>query len=205
MTRVVRSAPQYQGISRRVLRGATYDPGHWTFYFCTRGFDFVVSVLVRLMLAVLPYARGRGFDSRSEHSTCIWELHTNDSMWSYQILRFNVKMIPHKQCCVKIHERKIILCIWNAFQVLDYVRTTIDTSTCIHFLSPSGQHGQNCHLQILKSIQMLYIGFCYKSYIKNRKTFIGKKLFWRKLFSNICWYYKKHGEESYRIFSPKHF
>jgi hypothetical protein len=23
----------HQGISRRVLRGATYDPGHWTFYF----------------------------------------------------------------------------------------------------------------------------------------------------------------------------
>jgi hypothetical protein len=22
----------HQGISRRVLRGATYDPGHWTFY-----------------------------------------------------------------------------------------------------------------------------------------------------------------------------
>jgi hypothetical protein len=27
----------HQGISRRVLRGATYDPGHWTFYFCRRG------------------------------------------------------------------------------------------------------------------------------------------------------------------------
>jgi hypothetical protein len=55
----------HQGISRRVLRGATYDPGHWTFYFCRRGFGLVVSVVVPSMLAVLPYARGRGFDSRS--------------------------------------------------------------------------------------------------------------------------------------------
>jgi hypothetical protein len=26
----------HQGISRRVLRGTTYDPGHWTFYFVDR-------------------------------------------------------------------------------------------------------------------------------------------------------------------------
>jgi hypothetical protein len=49
-------APPYP--SRRVLRGSTYDPGHWTFYFCRMGFGLVVS-------AVLPYARGRGFDSQS--------------------------------------------------------------------------------------------------------------------------------------------
>jgi hypothetical protein len=59
----------HQGISRRVLRGTTYDPGHWTFYFCRRGFGLVVfSVVVPLMLAVLPYARGRGFDTRSRFS-----------------------------------------------------------------------------------------------------------------------------------------
>jgi hypothetical protein len=39
---------------------------HWTFYFCRRGFGWVVSVIVPLMLAVLPYARGHGFDSRSD-------------------------------------------------------------------------------------------------------------------------------------------
>jgi hypothetical protein len=55
----------HQGIYPRVLRGTTYDPGHWTFYFCGRGFGLVVSVVVPLILAVLPYARGRGFDSRS--------------------------------------------------------------------------------------------------------------------------------------------
>jgi hypothetical protein len=32
---------------------------------CGRGFGLMVSVVVSLMLAVLPYARGRGFDSRS--------------------------------------------------------------------------------------------------------------------------------------------
>jgi hypothetical protein len=50
----------HQGIFRRVLRGTTYDPGHWTFYFCRRGFGLVVSVVVPLInvtLAVLPYAR----------------------------------------------------------------------------------------------------------------------------------------------------
>jgi hypothetical protein len=52
-------------ISHRVLRDATYDPGHWTFYFYRRGFGLVVGVVVPSMLAVLPYARGRGFDSRS--------------------------------------------------------------------------------------------------------------------------------------------
>jgi hypothetical protein len=31
-------------ISRRVLRGITYGPGHRTFYFCRRGFGLVVSV-----------------------------------------------------------------------------------------------------------------------------------------------------------------
>jgi hypothetical protein len=40
-----------------VLRGATYDPGHWTYCFCWRG--FVVSVFVPLMLAVLPCERSR--------------------------------------------------------------------------------------------------------------------------------------------------
>jgi hypothetical protein len=33
--------------------------------FCGRGFGLMVSVVVPLMLAVLPYARGCGFDSRS--------------------------------------------------------------------------------------------------------------------------------------------
>jgi hypothetical protein len=33
--------------------------------FCRRGFGLVVSVVVPSMLAVLPYARGRGFDSQS--------------------------------------------------------------------------------------------------------------------------------------------
>jgi hypothetical protein len=47
----------HQGISRRVLRGATYDPGHWTFYFVEGGgFGLVISVVVvPFMLAVLPY------------------------------------------------------------------------------------------------------------------------------------------------------
>jgi hypothetical protein len=49
------------GISRRVLRGATYDPGHWNILFYRRGFGLVVSVVVPSMLVVLPYARGRGF------------------------------------------------------------------------------------------------------------------------------------------------
>jgi hypothetical protein len=35
------------------------------FLFHRRGFGFVVSVVVPSMLAVLPYARVRGFDSRS--------------------------------------------------------------------------------------------------------------------------------------------
>jgi hypothetical protein len=39
--------------------------GYWGALFCRRGFGLVVSVVVPLMLAVLPYARGRGFDSRS--------------------------------------------------------------------------------------------------------------------------------------------
>jgi hypothetical protein len=61
----------HQGISRSVLRGTTCDPGHWTFYFCRRGFGLMVGVVVPLMLAVLPYARGRGFESLSRlHS--IW-------------------------------------------------------------------------------------------------------------------------------------
>jgi hypothetical protein len=34
-------------------------------YFCRRGFGLLVSVVVPLMLAVLPCARGCGFDSRS--------------------------------------------------------------------------------------------------------------------------------------------
>jgi hypothetical protein len=33
----------HQEISHRVLSGATYDPGHWTFYFCWRRFGLVVS------------------------------------------------------------------------------------------------------------------------------------------------------------------
>jgi hypothetical protein len=33
--------------------------------FCGRGFGLVVGVIVPFMLAVLPYARGRGFDTRS--------------------------------------------------------------------------------------------------------------------------------------------
>jgi hypothetical protein len=41
-----------------------YDPGHWTFYFLWKGI-WLSSVVVPLMQAVLPYARGRGFDSRS--------------------------------------------------------------------------------------------------------------------------------------------
>jgi hypothetical protein len=38
--------------------------GPWSLnlLFCRRGFGLVVSVVVPLMLAVLPYARGRGFD-----------------------------------------------------------------------------------------------------------------------------------------------
>jgi hypothetical protein len=36
-----------------------------THLFCRSGFGLVVSVVVPLMLAVLPYARGRGFDSWS--------------------------------------------------------------------------------------------------------------------------------------------
>jgi hypothetical protein len=62
----------HQGISRRVLRGTTYDPGHWTFYFCRRRFGLVISVVVPLMLAVLPYARGRGFNSRSRLLFIVW-------------------------------------------------------------------------------------------------------------------------------------
>jgi hypothetical protein len=60
----------YLYISRRVLRDATYDPGHWTFYFCRRGFGLVVGVVVPLMLVVLPYARGRGFESQSRLYMC---------------------------------------------------------------------------------------------------------------------------------------
>jgi hypothetical protein len=41
------------------------DPGHWTFCFIEGDLTKVVSVVVPWMLAVLPYARGRGFDSRS--------------------------------------------------------------------------------------------------------------------------------------------
>jgi hypothetical protein len=63
-SKIISCGMVHQGISCRVLRGATYDPGHWTFYF-RRGFGLVVSVIVPSMLAVLPYARGRGFDSRS--------------------------------------------------------------------------------------------------------------------------------------------
>jgi hypothetical protein len=37
--------------------------GNLLFY--RRGFGLVISVVVPSMLAVLPYARGRGFDSRS--------------------------------------------------------------------------------------------------------------------------------------------
>jgi hypothetical protein len=62
----------HQGISRRVLRGNTYDPGHWTFYLCRRGFGLLVSIVVPLMLAVLPYARGHGFDSRSGLLFIVW-------------------------------------------------------------------------------------------------------------------------------------
>jgi hypothetical protein len=63
----------HQGISHRVFRGTTYDPGHWTFYFCRRGFGLVqVSIVVPLMLAGLPYARGRRFDSRSKLLFIVW-------------------------------------------------------------------------------------------------------------------------------------
>jgi hypothetical protein len=62
----------HQGISPWVLRGTTYDPGHWTFYFCRRGFGLVVSVIVPLMLAVLPYARGHGFNSLSRLLFIVW-------------------------------------------------------------------------------------------------------------------------------------
>jgi hypothetical protein len=37
----------------------------WSLNFLRTGFGLVVSVVVPAMLAVLPYARGRGFDSRS--------------------------------------------------------------------------------------------------------------------------------------------
>jgi hypothetical protein len=59
-------------ISHRVLRDTTYNPGHWNFYFCRRGFGLVICAVVPLMLAVLPYARGRGFDSRSRLLFILW-------------------------------------------------------------------------------------------------------------------------------------
>jgi hypothetical protein len=62
----------HKGISRRVLGDTTCDPGHWTFYFCRRGFGLVVGVVVLFVLAVLPYARGRGFDSRSWLLFIVW-------------------------------------------------------------------------------------------------------------------------------------
>jgi hypothetical protein len=48
----------HQGISRRVLRGATSDPA-WSLnlLFYRRGFGLVVSIVVPSMLAVLPYMR----------------------------------------------------------------------------------------------------------------------------------------------------
>jgi hypothetical protein len=51
------SSMVHQVISHRVVRGATYDPGHWTFYFWWRGFGLVVSIVVPSMLVVLPYMR----------------------------------------------------------------------------------------------------------------------------------------------------
>jgi hypothetical protein len=40
--------------------------------FCKMGFGLVVSIVVPLMLAVLPYARGRGFESRSRLLYIVW-------------------------------------------------------------------------------------------------------------------------------------
>jgi hypothetical protein len=82
----------HQGISRRVLRGSYVRPWSMNLLFCRREFGLVVSVVVPLMMAVLPYARGRGLDSRSRLGaivhTCDCHPHviTVDSNYSLESL-----------------------------------------------------------------------------------------------------------------------
>jgi hypothetical protein len=47
------------------IEGHYVRPWSLNLLFCRKGVGLVVSVVVPLMLAVLPYARGRGLDSRS--------------------------------------------------------------------------------------------------------------------------------------------
>jgi hypothetical protein len=56
-----------QGIEGHYVR-----PWSLNLLFCRRGFGLVVSVVVPLMLAVLPYARGCGFKSRSRFLFIVW-------------------------------------------------------------------------------------------------------------------------------------
>jgi hypothetical protein len=75
----------HQGLSCRVLRGSGRYVRPWSLslLFCRKGFGLVASVVVSLMLAVLPYARGCGFVSRSgllilrdvPHQVFSWHFH----------------------------------------------------------------------------------------------------------------------------------
>jgi hypothetical protein len=54
------------------IEGCYVRPWSLNLLFCRRGFGLVVSAVVPSMLAVLPYARGRGFDARSSRLSDIY-------------------------------------------------------------------------------------------------------------------------------------
>jgi hypothetical protein len=139
----------HRGISRRVLRDTTYDPGHWTFYFCGREFGLVVSVVVPLMLAVLPYARGYGFDfyllcepicvslrlfqsnmSMNDGSSLDIDLHNALTKASCQLLTNVQKVLRMTPMPGRRHYLFTLKDITTCFQVMN-------RSTYKHFASPS--------------------------------------------------------------------
>jgi hypothetical protein len=111
------------------IEGHYVRPWSLNLLFWRRGFGLVVSVVVPLMLAVLPYARGRGFDTRSIHK-CIAVLWRNTSTvfgtcsprsaifkaGSYYVSTMRLKRVLkikcfwEKWCSIHILTSKTLLC-----------------------------------------------------------------------------------------------